>query len=114
MGTMDESDTSSENQLWKPWNMRTHRSECTLTTVESSCNENSPSQSPNWSSEPTFICQDDPDFLFEDNSSKSCLWASEKPNKRCKNIEVAEACPVTCNTCWSSEPTFICQDDPDF
>eukprot|EP00566_Odontella_aurita_P004116 CAMPEP_0113526642 /NCGR_PEP_ID=MMETSP0015_2-20120614/859_1 /TAXON_ID=2838 /ORGANISM="Odontella" /LENGTH=1144 /DNA_ID=CAMNT_0000424999 /DNA_START=702 /DNA_END=4136 /DNA_ORIENTATION=- /assembly_acc=CAM_ASM_000160 len=122
-----ETAESSNQRLSTPWNQRTNLSECTLMDVDKHCS-GVPTSSPTQITDgpntvvPTLssssVCQDDVGFRYQSDPIKSCIWVAEHPGRRCEKGDVydektvAEACPVTCETCCEDVMSFRYQSDP--
>jgi hypothetical protein len=51
-------------------------------------------------------CVDSPlKLIINNNTTKSCRWVSNKPEKRCNKHGAASHCPETCNQCESYQCT---------
>jgi len=59
------------------------------------------------------MCQDNPDFMIDDDDSKTCSWVAEQPSTRCAlDWNTYTECPTVCHPQCSSTLNS-CVDDPD-
>jgi len=64
--------------------------------------DSGPTSSPIASPTVSFQCVDSPLKMLVNKRNRGCAWAAHKPSKRCIKPNIAQHCPLTCDSIMSS------------